>query len=108
MQECHIEMSEAQLNGLLEKEGVTPDRKLGVPIMHAETFKRIMLHVRSFLFPENCACYLIRILLGARGWGPGSLHNQGSRVCSNRFVTLRQFRVSIMTAVIILITPCLA
>lgn len=46
LQECHIEMSEAQLNGLLEKEGVTPDRKLGVPIMHAETFKRIMLHVR--------------------------------------------------------------
>ena len=47
VQECHIEMSEAQLNGLLEKEGVTPDRKLGVPIMHAETFKRIMLHVRA-------------------------------------------------------------
>jgi len=46
-QECHIEMSEEALNGLLEKEGVTPDRVLGVPIMHAETFKRIMLHVRA-------------------------------------------------------------
>ncbi|KAK9840600.1 hypothetical protein WJX81_003826 [Elliptochloris bilobata] len=44
LQECHIDMSEEALNGLLEKEGVTPDRKLGVPIMHAETFKRIMLH----------------------------------------------------------------
>ena len=104
-------MSEAQLNGLLEKEGVTPDRKLGVPIMHAETFKRIMLHVRSCLFLENCACDLMRVLLCARGWGPGSLHNQGSRVCRkrcNRFVTLRQFRVSLTTAVIILIIPCLA
>lgn len=43
-------MSEEAINGLLEKEGLTPDSKLGVPIMHAETFKRIMLHVRPHLW----------------------------------------------------------
>lgn len=54
-------MSEEAINGLLEKEGLTPDSKLGVPIMHAETFKRIMLHVRPHLWHcsgtevETCA-----------------------------------------------------
>jgi len=48
-------MSEEALNGLLEKEGVTPDRVLGVPIMHAETFKRIMLHVRAPRRPAHAS-----------------------------------------------------
>lgn len=67
-------MSEAQLNGLLEKEGVTPDRKLGVPIMHAETFKRIMLHVRPPLLLLKVATVL-RLSLCALSWGPACLRN---------------------------------